>query len=151
MQTLDTEGNMEKFQAFPHGKIAVTVKGYMWGFKIWEDSAYKMERAMCSNFVKSPSMMTGKMGNITCPTTPCPTFTYLGPHLVPKDTDQIQPLLEHIQASLCAGEETDYAVLMAWIAHVAKYPNKKIGWMPMSSGQRHRQRDSVRQLAHQDL
>lgn len=41
MQTLDTEGNKESFQAFPRGKIAVTVKGYMWGFEIWEDSAYK--------------------------------------------------------------------------------------------------------------
>ncbi len=47
---------------------------------------------------------------------------------VPQELKQTQPLLDHIKASLCAGDDQDYVVFMGWIAHVARYPNRKIGW-----------------------
>ncbi len=47
---------------------------------------------------------------------------------VAEEIEQIQPLLDHIKASLCAGEEKDYTVFMQFIAHVAKFPNKKTKW-----------------------
>ncbi|DBA92230.1 TPA: hypothetical protein ACH3X1_015937 [Trebouxia sp. C0004] len=41
---------------------------------------------------------------------------------------------DHIKASLCAEEDKDYEVFKGWIAHVAMYPNKKIGGMPIFIG-----------------
>lgn len=134
MQTLDTEGNMESFQAFPRGKIADTVKGYAWGFKIWEDSAYKVESATCTNFVGEPFDDDVEPGEYNLSKNAMPYLLLPKDKPVKEELEQIQPLLDHIKGSLCAGEEEDYAVFMGWIAHVAKYPNKKIGWMPIFIG-----------------
>ena len=54
MMTLDTDGSMESFLAFPRGKVADTVRPYKWGFTIWEESSYKVEHATYANFVGEP-------------------------------------------------------------------------------------------------
>ncbi|KAL0043400.1 hypothetical protein WJX79_003619 [Trebouxia sp. C0005] len=133
-RTLDTEGNMESFQAFPRGKIADTVKGYAWGFKIWEDSAYKVESATCTNFVGELFDDDVEPGEYNLSKNAMPYLLLPKDKPVKEELEQIQPLLDHIKGSLCVGEEEDYAVFMGWIAHVAKYPNKKIGWMPIFIG-----------------
>ena len=84
-----------------------------------------VEHATYANFVGEPFDEDTNKGEFNLSEKAMP---YL---LLPKEAlvaEEIQPLLDHIKASLCAGEEQDYKVFMQWTAHVAKHPNQKTKW-----------------------
>jgi hypothetical protein len=119
---------MKTLQAFPRGKVADTVRAYMWGFEIWEESNYKVEHATYKNVCGEPYDDDVQTGEFNLSKNAMPYLVIPKEAPVLEELEQIQPLLDHIKASLCAGDDRDYEVFMGWVAHVARYPNKKIGW-----------------------
>ncbi len=95
---------------------------------LWEESSYKVEHATYANFLGEPfdDDVNPREFNLCQKAMPYLQLPKEAP--VAEEIEQIQPLLDHIKASLCAGEEKDYTVFMQFIAHVAKFPNKKTKW-----------------------
>ena len=81
MQTLDTEGRMEKFLAFPRGKIADTVRPYKWGFSIGKTPRTRWSMPPTTTSWGNPSMMMCSLVNSSSAVTPCPTSACLNRHL----------------------------------------------------------------------
>jgi len=133
-QTLEYDGKVEAYQAFPRGKIAQVVLSYKWAFSSWEESDYKLEHATMARFCGEPFDVDVEPDeyNLCCNAMPLLLLPYERPS--DDEIEQIAPQLEHIRDSLCAGSQEDYEVFMAWVAHVAKHPNKKIGWCPLFIG-----------------
>ncbi len=129
MQTLNHEGDMETFQAF---QIADVVRGYKWAFTIWEESDYKLEYATCARFCGEPFDADVEEGDYNLSKNAMPYLNVPYEEPTSSEIEQLQPILDHIRSSLCADNHEDYEVFMAWIAHVAKWPNKKIGWYVQS-------------------
>ncbi len=48
------------------------------------------------------------------------------------DLEELQPILDHIKNSVCAGNDVDYNNLLAWMATVVQDPAEKTGWCPVS-------------------
>ena len=132
MMTLDNDGSVDSFLAFPRGKIADTVRPYKWGFGIWEESSYKVEHATYGHFVGEPFDGDVNPGEFNLCQKAMPYLQLPKEAPVPEEIEQIQPLLDHIKASLCAGDEKDYKVFMQFIAHVALKPNVKTKWSVIS-------------------
>jgi hypothetical protein len=128
MQTLDHEGNVERFEAFKRGTITDTVRSYKWGFNIWDESSYKSEHATYARFCGEPYDEDVEEGEYNLARNAMPYLKLPIEQPTDEEIQQIQPLLEHIKESLCGGDEDDYHVFMSWIAHVAQKPNAKIGW-----------------------
>ena len=128
MQTLDNEGNVESFEAFKRATIKDTVRPYKWAFGIWEESSNKAENATFARFCGEAYEEDVEEGEHNPARNAMPYLKLPVQKPCDEEVEQIQPLLQHIRDSLCAGDEADFREFMAWIAHVAKFPNKKIGW-----------------------
>jgi len=110
------------------------IRNYKWAFSSWEESDYKLEHATMARFCGEPFDVDVEPDeyNLCCNAMPLLLLPYERPS--DDEIEQIAPQLEHIRDSLCAGSQEDYEVFMAWVAHVAKHPNKKIGWCPLFIG-----------------
>ncbi len=87
-----------------------------------------MEHATYKNFCGEPYDDDVEEGEFNLSKNAMPYLLLPREAPVPEELEQIQPLLDHIKASLCAVDDRDYEVFIGWTAHVARYPNKKIGW-----------------------
>lgn len=128
MQTLDTEGRMEKFLAFPRGKIADTVRPYKWGFSIWEDSSYKMEYATYDNFVGEPFDDDVQPGELILCRNAMPYLSLPKQAPASEELEQIQPILDHIKASLVlARRRTTRSSWAGWPTWPSTPTGKSVG------------------------
>ena len=128
MQTLTEDGSYDSYQAFPRAKVKDTVRSYAWSFDIFEHSAYKQKYATLARFCGEPFDADVEADEYNLSKNAMPLLQINPTKPSEEDVKTIQPLLDHILSSLCAGNEDDNNVFMGWIAHVAKFPNKKIGW-----------------------
>jgi len=132
---LGADGEMVDFRTFAKAKLSDHTKPFDWAFKLWEASTYRLEKATLDQFVAEPFAkdVPPKAFNLCAKAMPLLETPYLQP--TAEEIAEIQPLLDHILASLVSGDQQDYDSFMGWLAHVVKHPNKKIGWMPFFIGE----------------
>ena len=84
-----------------------------------------MENATCFNFVGEPSDDDVETGQYNLSKNAAPYLFPPKDKPVKEELEQIQPPLDHIKASLCAGEEKDYEVFMGWVTLCCQVPQQE--------------------------
>lgn len=130
-QTLHDDGTVVDFKSFNDSLLRVITRPYGWAFKLFDNSPLRDTLATKARFVGNPhddrvahdefNLCKGCMPLLSVPARPLNT----------DEQSQLQPILDHIKESLCAGNETDFSNFMAWIAHVMQHPEQKVGWCPV--------------------
>ena len=131
-QMLDSDDfSVSHYKDYSTDKLKNVTKPFQWAFNIWDQSAYRTLYGSKRTFGGSP--WADKLPEDEY--NQCANAMPLLAQPVQTPTSEelllIQPLLQHIHNCLCGSNDTYFQQFMAWTAHIAQQPDKKIGWAPV--------------------
>ena len=131
-QTLDSEGDVQSYVRYDGSKLANLVMPYKWAFKIGSESHLRETMATKVKFVGQPHDDRVAPDQYNLCAGMMPLLKHHKRSLSSADLEELQPILDHIKNSICAGNDVDYNNLLAWMATVVQNPAEKTGWCPVS-------------------
>ena len=132
-QTLDADGGVLDYVRYTASQLKSVTKPYAWAFDIWDNSHLRESMATKVKFVGNPWDSRVRPHEYNLCAGMMPLLKQSRRSLSEHDVQELQPILDHIKDCLCAGNEQDYANLMAWLAHIIQDPAEKTGWCPVTS------------------